>query len=248
MINERINGLINELSETELDYGLYVVAIDIGNPADITLRAINVLNKVDFVICEERKNGSKLLNQYGISKPLEMLNEHNEKQQTGFLTEKIISNQVAAALVCDGGTPLFADPGSMLVQQCHYYNIPVVPVPGASSLMSALMVSGIGYGSGQFLYYGFLPANREERIQSLYKLRNQKRMNIVFLETPYRLKQILGDMSRVLGSGRKGLIAYRMTFFDEKVLMGTLEELKLMADGLPKGQFVFILFAEKRYG
>lgn len=245
MNRDKLHTILDELKSQKLDHGLYVVATDIGNNADITLRALAVLEQVDFVICEERKEGSKLLNKYGIDKPLETLNEHNEKEQSKALTDRFISEKVTAALISDGGTPLFADPGKYLIEQCRFFNIPVIVVPGASSLMAVLMLSGISQGSGQFLYYGFLPANKEERIKKLFALRANKRMNMVFLETPYRMNQLLRDMNRVLGSGRKGLIGYKLTTPDEKILTGNLAELVIMTKDLPKGEFVLVLYADR---
>jgi 16S rRNA (cytidine1402-2'-O)-methyltransferase len=216
---------------------LYVVATPIGNPDDITLRALNVLKEADFVICEEFKVGSKLLKFYGIQKPLELLNEHNEVDKTAQLISRLLTSPEQAVLISDAGTPLFADPGSSLVQECHYNNIEVKPVPGASSIMAALMASGVKVD--KFLYYGFLPANKDERRIELKRLPNN--FNLVFLEAPYRLKQLLGDMKRFLGQNREAVICYKLTQPEEKIFWGTLEELMIMTDGLPKGEFVIIL-------
>ncbi len=216
---------------------LYVVATHIGNPEDITLRALNVLKKVNFVICEEFKSGSKLLNHYNIKKKLENLNEHNEDEQTPAIIRKLLENKMSAALISDAGTPLFADPGNKLVRDCHSNGIQVVPIPGASSIMAALMASGLALK--QFLYYGFLSANKFERRKELKKL--PRDYDLIFLETPYRLKQLLKDMRRILGSNREAIIAYKLTQPEEKILWGTLKELVTMTKGLPKGEFVIIL-------
>lgn len=216
---------------------LYVVATHIGNLDDITLRALKVLKKVDFIICEEYKVGSRLLKSYDIKKPLELLNEHNEIEQTQVILNKLLMNGISAAIISDAGTPLFADPGNDLVYQCNQNGITVVPVPGASSLMCALMVSGIKLE--KFLYYGFLPANKEERRKAIKKLPNN--VDIVFLETPYRLKQLLADMRKILGQSRQAIIAYKLTQPQEKIFWGNLKELITMTQDLPKGEFVFIL-------
>ncbi|MDN5354850.1 MAG: rRNA (cytidine1402-2-O)-methyltransferase [Candidatus Cloacimonadota bacterium] len=216
---------------------LYVVATPIGNQKDITQRALEVLNKVDFVICEERKVGSRLLKSYDIKKPLELLNEHNEEEQTEHILKRIQLQQESAALISDAGTPLFADPGNRLVCCCHASGIKVVSVPGVSSIMAALMISGLSLK--QFLYYGFLPANKEKRKIELKKLPNN--YDIVFLEAPYRLRQLLRDMCKVLGSKRQAIIAYKLTYPQEKLFWGTLTELQKMTQELPKGEFVFIL-------
>ncbi len=216
---------------------LYVVATHIGNLDDITLRALKVLKEVDFVICEEFKVGSRLLKNYDIKKPLELLNEHNETEQTQVILDRLVMNGETAAMISDAGTPLFADPGNNLVWSCHQNGIDVVPVPGASSIMAALMVSGLKLE--QFLYYGFLPANKDERKRAIKRLPNN--YDLVFLETPYRLKQLLADLKQILGANRQAIIAYKLTQPNEKILWGNLQEISVMTEELPKGEFVFIL-------
>lgn len=216
---------------------LYVVATPIGNTEDITLRALRILQQVDFVICEERKMGSKLLKGYEIKKELELLNEHNEEEQTPLILERLLMQQQTAALISDAGAPLFADPGNSLVERCHQAGIQVVPLPGASSLMGALMGSGIAMD--QFLYYGFLPANKDQRKLALKKIPNH--YDIIFLEAPYRLKQLLQAFRKNVGSQRQAIVAYKLTMPEEKFFWGTIDELITMTAGLPKGEFVFIL-------
>ena len=214
---------------------LYVVSTPIGNSDDITLRALKVLEEVDFVICEERKIGSKFLKSVGISKPMELLNEHNENEQTQKLIIRLYEE--SAALISDAGTPLFADPGNELVRMCHKNNIRVVPVPGVSSLLAALM--GSGSRLERFLYYGFLPANKDKRLSALKKLPAD--LDLVFLEAPYRLKPFLRDLTKILGNHRQGIIAYKLTYPQEQFFWGNLKELAVMTENLPKGEFVFIL-------
>lgn len=216
---------------------LYVVATPIGNPDDISLRALKVLREVDFVICEEYRPGSKLLHSYKIKKPLELLNEHNEKEQSKILLDRLLINDESAALISDVGTPLFADPGNTLVWQCHQNGIPVIPVPGASSIMAALM--GCGLAIDTFLYYGFLPANTENRLAALKKVPTH--LNVIFLEAPYRLKPLLRDFIKILGDQRQAVIAYKLTQPEEKFFWGNLKELEIQTQNLPKGEFVFIL-------
>ncbi|MDO9577658.1 MAG: 16S rRNA (cytidine(1402)-2'-O)-methyltransferase [Candidatus Cloacimonadales bacterium] len=216
---------------------LYVVATPIGNKDDITLRALKVLQEVDFVICEEYKPGSRILHAYDIKKPLKLLNEHNEKEQSKILLDRMLMNGESAALISDAGTPLFADPGNTLVWQCQQNGIPVVPIPGASSLMAALM--GCGLAADNFLYYGFLPANTEKRLEALKKVPTH--LNVIFLEAPYRLKQMLRDFRKVLGDNRQAIITYKLTQPEEKFFWGNLKELEIQTTDLPKGEFVFVL-------
>ncbi len=240
----KIAEIFQDAIQQEVKPGLYIIATDIGNPADISIRALALLSKVDLVICEERRVGDSVLKRYGISKPLELLNEHNETKQTKILIERLISGNLRAALITDNGTPLFADPGSKLVNNCHYYKIPVIPVPGASSLMAALMIAGREKQS--FYFHGFLPANKEDRVMELKELKLKNDLDILFLETPYRLEPFLRDLLMVLGKERQGIIAYKLTHPDEQVLCGNLEDLIKMTTELPKGEFVFVLLAQKK--
>lgn len=216
---------------------LYVVSVHIGNPDDITLRALKVLKEVDLVICEEYKSGSRILHQYDIDKPMEILNEHNENKHTVDLIKMMQEKPIKAALISDAGSPVFADPGSHLVWQCHQNNITVATVPGASCLMAALAASGLE--CKRFMYYGFLSAKKEERVKELDRL--PKNIDIVFLEAPYRLPALMTDFTAVLGKKRQAIIAYKLTQPQEKIFWGSLEELSIMTQDLPKGEFVFIL-------
>ena len=216
---------------------IYVVATPIGDRDDITLRAINVLRSVDLVICEERKNGSRLLKGYGIRQELIEVNEHNEQKVSSELIMKIISENLAVAMISDAGTPLFADPGNRFIPESYRSGIRIIPVPGASSLMAAIMAAGISTGS--FLYYGFLPANRQSRQEAIRKLPHN--CDIVLLEAPYRLMQVLSDLKKHLGAGRKAVLAWRLTYSDEQLIETDLGNLVNIAENLGKGEFVLII-------
>lgn len=223
--------------------GLYVVATHIGNWDDITLRALKVLKEVDFVICEERKSGSRLLRYYEIKQEIMLLNEHSEREDEDEIFNEIFLNGKSAALISDAGTPLFADPGNKLVHKCNDNGIPVYAVPGPSSLMAMLMISGLKLN--HFQYCGFLPANREERGKALKRYAKLNNIDLVFLEAPYRLKQVLRDMEIVLGGNRKIMLGYKLTQPEEKFLEGTIKEMRFMTSELPKGEFVIILPSDK---
>ncbi len=220
--------------------GLYSVAVPIGNPEDITLRAIDILRDVDAVICEERKAGIRLLKPLGIEKPLYFLNEHTiAKEITALFEQLLIMKDKAIALITDAGTPGFADPGAELIELCHQYNVPVFPVPGASSLMAALMVSGLG--KQPFLCFGFLPANRDERQKTLRQIKAHTGYNLIFLEAPYRLKSILPDFISIFGKNRNIRFFYKLTQPQESIFLGSLEELQHNLKHYPKGEFILIL-------
>jgi 16S rRNA (cytidine1402-2'-O)-methyltransferase len=228
-----------------LPAGLYPVAIHIGNSKDLTLRAMEVLCQSDAVICEERRDGIRLLKSLGLEKPLYQLNEHSKPTEVKQLFEDLlIMKDKAIALISDAGTPGFADPGAELVQICHEYGVLVNPIPGASSLMTALSASGLK--AEKFLYYGFLSAKKEERQAELKQLKTMSRYDIVFLEAPYRLKNIMEDMMSILGKKRKARLFYKLTQPQQIIICGTLEELSHKAIQLPKGEFVLILDHESR--
>ncbi len=222
---------------------LYIVATPIGNWDDITLRALKVLKEVDFVICEERKVGSRLLRYYEIKQEVMLLNEHSTSGDMEEIFNKLFLEGKTAALISDAGTPLFADPGNRLVYKCNDNGIQVKPVPGASSLMAMLMISGLKLNS--FQYCGFLPANREERGNALRRYQKLTNLDLVFLEAPYRLKQILRDMEVVLGANRKIMLGYKLTQEEEKFFEGTISEMRIMTSELPKGEFVVVLPSNK---
>jgi len=226
--------------------GLYPVAMHIGNPDDITLRAMETLRKCNAVICEERREGIRFLKSLGIEKPLYFLNEHSKSIEIMQLFEDLlIMKDKSVALISDAGTPGFADPGAELIQICHDYGVAVNPVPGASSLMAALMTSGLK--ADKFLYYGFLSAKKEERQAEFKQLKSMTRYDIIFLEAPYRLKSVLDDMMNILGKKRKARLFYKLTQPNQAIFTGTLEELSHKSAHLSKGEFVLILEYESRY-
>ena len=143
---------------------LYLVATPIGNYEDFTLRAIRILKEVDLVVFEERKEGAKLLRHLGIEKPVDSVNEHNELAASQIIIGHLREGK-NVALISDAGTPVFSDPGSELVKKAVRANIRIVPIPGASSLMPALSVSG--FNIDRFSFYGFLSPKRERRVREL---------------------------------------------------------------------------------
>jgi 16S rRNA (cytidine1402-2'-O)-methyltransferase len=223
---------------------LYVVATPIGNKDDITLRAIECLREVDFVICEEARPGSSLLKSHGITKPLEQLNEHNEKTAVEAIVERLLTNIESAALITDAGTPAFADPGARLVHYCHRRGVKVIPIPGVSSLMAAWSVAGVM--AEKFIYRGFLPPQQDGRKEALHDLQRWNQWDIAIMETPYRLQQLLKDMAAILGENREIVLAYALTQPGEEVYCNTLGYAVNDLQELPKAPFVIILKREKK--
>jgi 16S rRNA (cytidine1402-2'-O)-methyltransferase len=187
---------------------LYLVATPIGNPDDITFRALKVLKEADLIVCEELKEGKKILSTYQIEpKEIDTLNEHNESLKV----EKIINDLKSGknvALISDAGTPVFSDPGSLLVKQAIKEGIKIVPVPGASALLLALIVSG--FNIEKFVYYGWLSQKRQRRREELRRLKGEQRTVVIF-ETPYRIIPVLEDIGAVLGVDRKVCVAFNLT-------------------------------------
>ena len=221
---------------------LYLVAIPIGNWEDVTFRALRVLKQVDLVVYEEQKEGSRFLRHYGIEKPGECLNEHNESEESQILLERIRSG-ISVALISDAGTPVFSDPGQLLVQKAIQQRIKVVPIPGASSLLPALIVSG--FPLNEFLFRGFLSPKRPRRIVELQQLKREAR-TVVLMDAPYRLVQLMGDIAEVIGPKRRVSVAFDLTLPTEEIFHGTAAELsKRFAKEKRKGEFVVILEENK---
>ncbi|MBM4150613.1 MAG: 16S rRNA (cytidine(1402)-2'-O)-methyltransferase [Ignavibacteria bacterium] len=215
---------------------LYIVSTPIGNEDDISLRALKVLKKVDAIICEEEKIGALLIKRHNFSAKLEQLNEHNEEYYAPQLIERM-QNGETFALISDAGTPIFADPGRYLLQLALDAGINIVVVPGASSIMTALVRSG--FQSDVFTCAGFLSRTTEERLSQLQALALEPRTTIL-LETPYRLKQLLEAANKVIPD-RKAYIGCNLTMAFEHHHYGTFSELFAKFTESPfKGEFVIV--------
>jgi len=216
---------------------LYIVATPIGNPQDISLRAVEILKAADHIVCEERRMGSTILRQLKIEgKPLIELNEHNEDQQAQELAMLLVNGE-NIALISDCGTPAFADPGVLLVQLAMDYEIKIVPVPGASSLMTLLSVSPEPLK--EFYFAGFLPRKDDQRKIKLDQLRKMK-VPIVLMDTPYRLERMLQDIQNTFGKGRMITIGLNLTMSNEKVIHQPVGEILKKLKG-QKAEFVLIV-------
>ena len=221
---------------------LYIVSTPIGNYEDITLRAIRILKEVDFIICEELKEARRLLSHYQVEKELVSLNEHNEEEVVNEILFKILEGK-SAALISDAGTPLFSDPGHLLVELCISQKIDVIPVPGANSLLSALIGSGLDFE--KFYYYGWLSPKKDERRKELLRLKGIREV-IVLLDTPYRLKSLLADVVKISGKNVRAVLAFDLTMKTERFYRGTAEEiLKIAEQKNLKGEFVLVLDNKK---
>jgi 16S rRNA (cytidine1402-2'-O)-methyltransferase len=219
---------------------LYVVATPIGNLQDITERALEVLRQVDVIAAEDTRQTRKLLDHYQIKTPLLSLHEHNEREATERVIQRLAARH-AVALVCDAGTPLISDPGFTLVRECRQRAIPVVPIPGASAVIAALSVSGLP--TDRFRFEGFLPRKSAARRERLASLR-EDRATLVFYESSHRILEAIRDMAQTFGADRHAVVARELTKLHESVLSGPLGELVVrvaMDPNQQRGEFVLLV-------
>ena len=215
---------------------LHLIATPIGTETDITLRAIERLKAATVVIGEERKEVSKLLKRLDIpGKQMELLNEHSTTEDLADLLKLCKEHDVA--LVTDCGTPGFCDPGSKLVSACRAAGVKVSPVPGASSLMCLLSVCG-DYMS-EFLFRGFLPADRDSRQAALRELDREQRP-VVLMDTPYRLNRVMDELSQRWPT-RRAVIGLDFTQETEVIYEAKLKELPALV-GDRKAEFIIVIF------
>jgi len=199
---------------------LYLVATPIGNLEDITLRALRVLKEVDVIACEDTRQTQKLLNHYAITTRTTSYHEHNEMTRAAELVKEL-QEGASVALVTDAGMPGISDPGYRLIALAIRHHVPVVPIPGASAFLAALVASGLPTDS--FRFSGFLPAKRGERRAALEAIKSSPRTQ-VFYEAPHRVVQALEDAVEVLGEARHVVIAREVTKLYEEFLRGRAGE------------------------
>jgi len=229
----------NKLSALAPRPALYLVATPIGNLEDITLRALRVLKEVDVIACEDTRQTQKLLNHYGVTTRTVSYHEHNEMTRAAELV-KDLQEGTSVALVTDAGMPGISDPGFRLISLAIRHHVPVVPIPGASAFLAALVASGLPTDS--FRFSGFLPAKRGERLQALEAVKTSPR-TLVFYEAPHRVVETLTDVVEVLGNARHVVIAREVTKLHEEFLRGrageVLETLKSRAG--VKGEITLLI-------
>lgn len=215
---------------------LSIVSTPIGNDDDITLRALKALRLCDVLVCEEAKEGAKLLHKHSITKDIEQLNEHNEREQTRAIL-KMISEGKKVVLISDHGTPLLADPGAELVRICIEKNIFLEIVPGVSSVMTAVVRSG--FDLNRFIYAGFLSREKDVRMRQVRSLSSEA-STIVLLESPYRLLPLL-EAARTVMPDRRAYIGCNLTMQFETHHYGSFKDLYAKFTALKfKGEFVLV--------
>lgn len=216
---------------------LYVTATPIGNLDDITLRALDVLKKADAIACEDTRRSLKLLNNYGIKKPLISYWSGREKVRAEEVVGRLMAG-ASVALISDAGTPGISDPGSVLVKRAVEEGIEVVPVPGPSAVTAALSTAGLP--QGEFTFIGFLPPKKSERQKKLRKLALEPR-TLVFYEAPHRILETLRDMAGAFGPGRRAAVTKELTKMHEQTFRGGLREILDILEQTPvAGEFVIV--------
>jgi 16S rRNA (cytidine1402-2'-O)-methyltransferase len=218
---------------------LFIIATPIGNLEDITLRALRVLKEVDLIACEDTRQTQKLLDHYDIQKRTVSYHEHNEMTRAAELITDVESG-ASIALVSDAGMPGISDPGFRLISLAIRHHVPVVPIPGASAFLAALVASGLPTDS--FRFSGFLPPKRGKRRELLENILASPRTQ-VFYEAPHRLIESMEDIVEVLGLNRQVVIAREVTKIHEEFLRGRAGELleKLKERGEIKGEITLII-------
>ena len=213
---------------------LYIVSTPIGNLDDITFRAIDVLKKSDFILCEDTRHSLKLLNHFKLKKKLISHHKFNEKKQVSRVIEYINQGKILS-LISDAGTPLLSDPGRLLVNKCIENNIKVIPIPGVSSILTAMSVSGF---RDQFLFYGFLP-KKENELERVLSTLSQVSFSQIFFIPALKINFYLKYFKKYY-SGRKLLIAKELTKIHETFYRESVDEVKLFKDQL-KGELTIVI-------
>ncbi|HKM46226.1 MAG TPA: 16S rRNA (cytidine(1402)-2'-O)-methyltransferase [Terriglobales bacterium] len=239
MRKEQQNGDSAERGATIAGPSLYLVATPIGNLEDITLRALRVLKEVDLIACEDTRQTLKLLSHYGIQTRLVSYHEHNEMTKASELVVDL-EGGAKIALVTDAGMPGISDPGFRLIALAIRHHVPVIPIPGASAFLAALVASGLPTDS--FRFSGFLPAKSGQRRKLLESIKDSPRTQ-VFYEAPHRLLETLADVVEVLGEARHVVVAREVTKIHEEFLRGRAGEIlkQLKARGDVKGEITLLI-------
>ncbi|HMD77064.1 MAG TPA: 16S rRNA (cytidine(1402)-2'-O)-methyltransferase [Terracidiphilus sp.] len=221
------------VGEMPLAPGLYLVATPIGNLGDITLRALDVLQRVDRIACEDTRQTQKLLNHFQIATPTVSCHQHNERHRAHELLTALKAGQ-RIALVSDAGIPGISDPGSWLAAEAIAAGVPVFPIPGANAALSALVASGLP--TGEFLFLGFLPEKagaRRSRLEALAAEAGkfESARTLIFYEAPHRILETLADLEAVWGENLRVAVARELTKIHEEFLRGTVAGVRHEMEG-----------------
>jgi len=222
---------------------LYICGTPIGNLEDVTIRLLKTLRKVNLIACEDTRNTIKLLNRYKIRNKLISYHEHSDKSREDFIINELINGK-DVALVSDAGMPVICDPGNELINKAIAAGIKIEVIPGPSALISALVMSGMDVSS--FIFAGFLPAKKNQRI-ALLEFLNKEPRTIIIYESPHRLMAALDDISEVMGKQRKIAVARELTKLHEEVVRGEVSLVKeKFTDQPPRGELCIVISAQEK--
>lgn len=216
---------------------IYLVATPIGNLGDITLRALEVLKEVDFIAAEDTRQTLKLLNHFGIKKPLISYHEHNKYESGEKIIKRVLEGE-NMALVTDAGTPGISDPGEALVKMAIENDIKVSLIPGPTAFVYGLVVSGLN--TSRFVFEGFLPVDKKGRKERLEALLNEER-TIIFYEAPHKLIRTLEDLYKTFGDRRIALCRELTKKYEEVVRCTLSEAVEIFKEKKPLGEFVLVM-------
>ncbi len=220
---------------------LYIVPTPIGNLADMSFRAINVLKEVDLILCEDTRTSGKLLKHYEISKPLFAYHQHNEHKVAERLAERIEQGE-GMALITDAGTPAISDPAFLLVRECIKRDVLVETLPGATAFVPALVNSGLA--CEKFVFEGFLPHKKGR--QTRLKLLAEEERTLVFYESPYRLLKTLNQFAEYFGEERRVSVSRELTKLHEETIRGSVKEvIDYYENHTLKGEIVIVVEGKK---
>ena len=216
---------------------LYVTGTPIGNLSDLSPRAVQTLESVDFIAAEDTRVTLKLLNHFGIKKPMVSYFEHNKRERGEIICNRIESGE-NCAIVTDAGMPCISDPGEDLIKLCGERGIKTVVIPGPSAVISALAVSGLD--TGRFTFEGFLSVNKKSRNEHLQSLKNERR-TMIFYEAPHKLPSTLRDLYSTFGERRLSIVRELTKIHEEVIRTTTKYAAENLADQSLKGQLVLVL-------
>ena len=222
----------------EYENGLYLVSTPLGNLKDITLRAIEVLNQSDYILCEDTRVSKNLLNKYHIKSKLISNHKFNEKKNIDKIIELLKFGKIIS-LVCDAGTPSISDPGSILVNECINKDIKIIPIPGPSAVTTAVSISGF---SDKFIFCGFIQ-DKKQHISNELKKFSELESTLVFFISPKKINKIIPDLKKYF-SGRKIVFCREITKMFEEFVRKNVDQLEIF-EREPKGELTVVISEKK---
>ena len=226
--------------KNRFNFGLYIVSTPIGNLSDITLRAIDVLKKSEYILCEDTRTSKKLLDKYKIKSKLISNHKFNEKKNINKIIE-ILKSEKIVSVISDAGTPAISDPGKIIINECVKKKINIYPIPGASAVSSAVSISGF---SEKYFFYGFFPQKKKDLLNDLKSLSNVEG-SIIFFVSPNKINDSIEHI-KTFFSGRKILICREMTKFFEEYIRIEVDDLEPFQK-IPKGELTLVISENTSY-